>query len=163
MRELTIFGAIRLWEVYVFAFLLGTAAAFDAPARQTFVSELVGPSHLANAVALNSMTFNGARMIGPAVAGLLIATVGTGWAFLANGASFVAVLLSLTFLRVKELIPNERAPRRRGGFKEGLVYVWGRPDLRAAWNSSRYGFCALSSTGRRKAPGRNRARINRIA
>ena len=129
---MTILGTIHLWEVYVFAFLLGTAAAFDAPARQTFVSELVGPSHLANAVALNSMTFNGARMIGPAVAGVVIVTIGTGWAFLANGASFVAVLISLTLLRVHELIPNERAPRKRGGFKEGLVYVWGRPDLRAA-------------------------------
>ena len=129
---LTIFGAIRLWEVYIFAFLLGTAAAFDAPARQTFVSELVGPRYLANAVALNSMTFNGARMVGPAVAGVVIATIGTGWAFLANGASFVAVLLSLAFLRVDELIPNERAPRKRGGFQEGLVYVWHRPDLRVA-------------------------------
>src|ERR1700712_5637678 len=89
---LTITGRVQLWHVYVFAFLSGTAAAFDAPVRQTFVAELVGDEDLANAVALNSTSFNAARMVGPAIAGLLIASVGTGWVFLINAVSFVAVL-----------------------------------------------------------------------
>src|SRR6202030_66694 len=94
---LTVSGLVQLWHVYVFAFLHGCAAAFDAPARQTFVSELVGEADLPNAVALNSTSFNAARMIGPAIAGVLIATVGTGWAFLINAASFGGVLCSLAF------------------------------------------------------------------
>src|SRR5690606_38816178 len=78
---LTLSGYVQLWHVYVFALLLGCVSAFDAPARQTFVSELVGERDLANAVALNSTSFNAARMIGPAVAGILIASISTGWAF----------------------------------------------------------------------------------
>lgn len=128
---LTIEGVTRLWHVYVFAFLFGCASALDAPVRQTFVGELVGDEHLANAVALNSTSFNAARMIGPALAGLLIAKVGTGWAFLLNGISFVAVLTSMSFFRVSELHPNVRARRAAGGFMEGFRYVWGRADLRA--------------------------------
>jgi MFS family permease len=129
---LTVTGFVQLWQVYIFAFLFGCAAAFDAPVRQTFVAELVGDDDLHNAVALNSTSFNVARMIGPAVAGLVIAVVSTGWAFLINGASFAAVLISLAFLRAGELRPNARAHRATGGFAEGLRYVWGRPDLKAA-------------------------------
>jgi MFS family permease len=128
---LTITGVVQLWHVYVFAFLFGSAAAFDAPVRQTFVAELVGDEDLHNAVALNSTSFNAARMIGPAVSGLVIAAIGTGWSFLMNGASFVAVLISLAFLRIAELRPNARAQRARGSFTEGFRYVWGRPDLKA--------------------------------
>ncbi len=128
---LTVAGVVTLWEVYLFAFTFGCAAAFDAPVRQAFVGQLVEETNLANAVALNSTTFNGARMIGPAVAGFLIASVGTGWAFLVNGLSFVAVLASLLFLRQSELFPHERAGRARGGYHEGFRYVWSRPDLRA--------------------------------
>ena len=128
---LTVSGAIQLWHVYIFAFLFGSAAAFDAPVRQTFVAELVGDEDLHNAVALNSTSFNAARMIGPAVSGLVIAATGTGWAFLINGASFVAVLISLAFLRIAELHPNARAEHAKGSFTEGLRYVWGRPDLKA--------------------------------
>jgi MFS family permease len=127
---LTVLGIVELWHVYVFGFLFGCAAAFDAPARQAFVGELVGERDLANAVALNSTTFNGARMIGPAVAGFAIGTVGTGWAFLLNGASFLAVLGSLLFLRRGELFPQARATAIRGGMMEGFRYVWRRPDLR---------------------------------
>ncbi len=127
---LTVAGAVQLWHVYIFAFLFGSAAAFDAPVRQTFVTALVGDEDLHNAVALNSTSFSAARMIGPAVSGLVIAAIGTGWAFLINGASFVAVLISLAFLRGSELHPNARAHRARGSFTEGLRYVWGRPDLR---------------------------------
>ena len=128
---LTIEGVTRLWHVYVFAFLFGSAAALDAPVRQTFVAELVGDQHLPNAVALNSTSFNAARMIGPALAGLLIAKVGTGWAFLINGISFAGVLISMSLFRVSELHPNVRARRTAGGFMEGFRYVWGRRDLRA--------------------------------
>ena len=128
---LTLTGTIRLWEVCAFAFLSGSAAALDAPVRQTFVGELVGDELLPNAVALNSTSFNAARMIGPAVAGVVIAKVGTGWAFLINGCSFAAVLLSLCTLRASELRPSPRAQRNAGGFLEGFRYVWSRRQLRA--------------------------------
>jgi MFS family permease len=128
---LTIAGAIRLWHVYAFAFLSGSAAALDAPVRQTFVAEMVGDEDLPNAVALNSTSFNAAQMIGPAVAGLLIAGVGIGWAFLLNGLSFAAVLISMSFFRLSELRTSARAHRTTSGFVEGLRYVWRKPDLRA--------------------------------
>jgi len=128
---LTVTGIVQLWHAYVFAFLFGCATAFDAPVRQTFVAELVGDVDLPNAVALNSTSFNAARMAGPAVAGLVIASVGTGWAFLINGASFIAVLISLSLLRISELHANARAHRAKGSFTEGFRYVSSRPDLRA--------------------------------
>src|SRR5438270_1244547 len=92
---LDVTGAVQLWHVYALAFALGTASAIDAPVRQAFVTELVGPSLLPNAVGLNSATFNAARVLGPAAAGLMIASVGTAWVFLVNAASFVAVLAVL--------------------------------------------------------------------
>src|ERR1700723_3416416 len=128
---LTVAGHVRLWQVYAFAFLFGSAAALEAPGRQTFVAELVGDEHLHNAVALNSTSFNAARMVGPAVAGVVIAKVGTGWAFVLNGLSFAAVLISMSFFRESELYPNTRARRAAGGFLEGFRYVWSRKDLRA--------------------------------
>ena len=128
---LTITGVVRLWHVYVFAFLFGSTTAFDSPVRQTFVSELVGDTDLANAVALNSTSFNAARMIGPAVAGAVIASVGVGWAFVLNGLSFVAVLVSLTRLRTEELRVRARAKPAKGSLVAGFRYVWARPDLKA--------------------------------
>jgi MFS family permease len=127
---LTVLGAVQLWHVYVFALLLGCVSAFDAPARQTFVSELVGASDLANAVALNSTSFQVARLVGPAVAGMLIAAFGSGWSFLCNAVSFTAMLGSLAWLRVNELHRNERPALERGSLGEGLRYVWGRDDLK---------------------------------
>ena len=127
----TITGIVELWHVYVFAFLSGCASAFDAPVRQIFVAELVGEKDLSNAIALNSTSFNMARMIGPAVAGLTIASVGTGWAFLLNGSSFFAVLASLFLLRVSGQHAKVRALRTKGSLTEGLRYVWARPDLKA--------------------------------
>lgn len=128
---LTILGAVQLWQVYGFAFLLGSVAALDAPARQAFVSDLVREGDLPNAVALNSTSFNGARMIGPAVAGVLIAAVGSGWVFLINAISFAAVIGSLCMLRLPELSPRERVVRAKGSFVEGLRYIAARPDLKA--------------------------------
>jgi MFS family permease len=127
----TVTGVVTLWQVYVFAFLLGCVSAFDAPVRQVFVNELVGDEYLVNAVSLNSTSFNAARMIGPAVAGLLIAAVGCGWVFLINAASFAGVLASLMMLRVDQLHGGERRSRQVGGIAEGFRYVWRRPDLMA--------------------------------
>jgi len=128
---LTVTGVVQLWHVYVFAFLFGCTTAFDGPVRQTFVSRLVADGDLSNAVALNSTSFNAARMVGPAVAGMMIASVGVGWAFVLNGFSFVAVLISLTRLRTQELRARERARPARGGMTAGFRYVWSRPDLKA--------------------------------
>ena len=127
---LTVAGVVQLWHVYVFALLLGVVAAFDAPARQTFVSELVAGPNLSNAVALNSASFNAARLIGPAAAGLLVAAVGAGWVFLINAATFGAVLLSLALLRTDELYRSAPTQRKRGGLVEGFRYVRTRPDIR---------------------------------
>jgi MFS family permease len=132
---LTVTGVVQLWHVNVFAFLFGCAAAFDAPVRQTFVAELVGDNDLPNAIALNSTSFNGARMIGPAIAGMVIAAFGTGWAFLINGASFMAVLASLSLLRIADLRPNPRAQHAKGNVlasvTAGFHYAWSHPELRA--------------------------------
>jgi MFS family permease len=128
---LTVSGLVQLWHVYLFAFLFGCVTAFDAPARHSFVSELVEEADLSNAVALNSTSFNAARMVGPAIAGALIAAVGSGWVFLINAASFAAVIVSLHLLRMDELRPSSKAARTRGGVVEGFRYVWQRSDLRA--------------------------------
>jgi MFS family permease len=128
---LAVTGHVQLWHVYLLAFLLGCVNAVDMPARQTFVCDLVGDADLSNAVALNSASINVAQMIGPAAAGLVIAAVGSGWAFLINAASFAAVLVSLAFLRSAELHRSPRASQSRGGFAEGLRYVRSRPDLKA--------------------------------
>jgi MFS family permease len=128
---LTVTGLVQLWHVYIFAFLLGCVTAFDSPTRQTFVAEMVEEDHLSNAVALNSTSFNSGRMIGPAVAGVLIATVGTGCVFLINAASFLAVLVSLCSLRLHELRKTDRAVRTKSSLSDGFRYVWKRPDLKA--------------------------------
>ena len=127
----TLLGVVELWQVYGFALLLGCVTAFDAPARQAFVSDLVADDQLANAVALNSTSFNAARMLGPAVAGVLIAAVGEGWLFLINAGTYAAVLVSLSYLRVHELHPHERPERTAGSLMAGFRYVGQRPDLMA--------------------------------
>lgn len=129
---MTLLGVVQLWHVYLFAFLLGCATAFDSPTRQSFVAELVGDAHLSNAVALNSTSFNAARMIGPAVAGVLIAAVGSGWVFMLNALSFVAVLGALALLRPATFHPRVAGTvGQRLGVADGMRHVWGRPDLRA--------------------------------
>jgi MFS family permease len=129
LGTLTLTGTVQLWHVYVLAFLQGCAVAFDSPVRQTFVGVLVGTEDLPNAVALNSTNFNAGRMIGPAAAGVLIATVGTGWSFIINGLSFGVVLFSLTRMRVNELRPSKRAKATKGGMFMGLGYALRRPEL----------------------------------
>ena len=126
---LDITNVAQVWHVYVLAFLLGVGMAVDNPTRHAFVSEMVGPEDLPNAVGLNSASFNLGRVIGPALAGLLIVLIGTGPVFLLNGASFLAVIFALTRMRTRDLTPAPATPRGRGQVREGLRYVRGRPDL----------------------------------
>ena len=128
---LTVSGAIRLWEVYLLALLLGLNNCFENPARQAFVLEMVGPAELRNAVSLNSVLVNAARAIGPAVAGIIIATGGLGICFLLNAASFVAVVASLMRLDTASLRPSPPARRAKGQLREGLSYVRTNPALAA--------------------------------
>jgi len=125
LAALTLLGHIQLWEVYAIAALTGTAIVFDAPSRQNLTFQMVGKDELPNAVALNSSLFNLARIFGPAIAGVVIAVVGTGWCFAINTASFVAVLGALLAMRVSELYPLEgrRRPTVLRGTREGLSYA----------------------------------------
>ncbi|WP_066953533.1 MFS transporter [Streptomyces lushanensis] len=129
LAVLTLSGQVHVWHVYLIAFLLGMVTVVDNPARQSFVSEMVGPDQLRNAVSLNSANFQSARLIGPAVAGVLITTVGSGWAFMLNGLSFLAPLAGLLLMRQHELHKSVRVPRGKGQLREGLRYVRGRPEL----------------------------------
>ncbi len=126
---LTITHTVVLWEVYVLAFLLGLNNTFENPARQAFVLEMVGPKDLRNAVSLNSVLVNAARAVGPAVAGVIIATGGLGVCFLLNALSFVAVVTSLARLDVSALSPSTPTVRARGQLREGLAYVRRTPTL----------------------------------
>jgi MFS family permease len=126
---LDISGVVQVWHVYALALLLGVGAACDAPARQSFVIEMVGRDDLPNAVGLNSASFNLGRVIGPSLAGVLIVLVGTGPVFLINAASFGAVIFALTRMRPSELMPMPRSPGGRGQLLEGIRYVRARPDL----------------------------------
>ncbi len=126
---LVLSGQAQLWHVYGFALALGIVTAFDAPARQTFVGDLVPRTQLSNAVGLNSASFNAARLIGPGAAGLLIAAVGTGWVFVINGATFAATLVALVLMRGEEFHGQERAARSPGQVLDGLRYVRARRDI----------------------------------
>jgi MFS family permease len=126
---LTVTGHVHLWHVYALAFGLGLASALDIPTRQAFVSELVGPEELPNAVGLNSATFNSARILGPAIAGVAIVSVGTGWVFLGNAVSYVAVLAGLLMMRTSELFVTAKPARAPGQLAEGYRYVRTRPRM----------------------------------
>ena len=131
---LAVTGAAQIWHVYVLAFVLGVGAAFDAPARQSFVSEIVDPADLTNAVGLNSASFNAARIVGPALAGVLIAALGggvtaTGWVIFANALTYAAPILALQRLNTSALDPAVINPRQPGMIREGVRYVRNRPDL----------------------------------
>ena len=131
---LAVTGVVQTWHVFVLAFVFGVGTAFDAPARQSFVVEIVGRQDLSNAVGLNSASFNLARMIGPAVAGLLIAALGSGvgaagWVILINAVSYLAVLCSLQLLDGSRLTPSEVTGTRKRAVRDGVAYVRSRPDL----------------------------------
>lgn len=125
-------GVMTLPMMFGFAAAFGVVNAFDAPARQAFVSDMVSAGDTSNAVALNSASFNLARMIGPAVGGLLIVAIGSGWVFIANAVTFLAMLVALLSLRTGQLAPRPKN-RSRGGLAEGFRYVWGRSDLRVVF------------------------------
>lgn len=131
---LAVTGTVEVWHVYVLAFLFGVGSAFDAPARQSFVSELVEPEDLSNAVGLNSASFNAARVAGPALAGLLIGAFGggaaaTGWVILLNGMSYAAVVFALRRMVVADLHVSPREERHKGMIRDAVRYLRGRPDL----------------------------------
>ncbi|MGZ4167523.1 MAG: MFS transporter [Solirubrobacteraceae bacterium] len=126
---LTVAGTVQVWQIGVLAAMLGVNNAFENPARQAFMMELVGADHLRNAVSLNSVLVNVARSVGPAVAGILIATVGDGVCFLANAASFVAVVFSLTTMDGAQLTPVPPMPRAPRQLREGLRYIRSTPAL----------------------------------
>lgn len=134
LAGLTLSGHVRLWEVFTLAFLAGVVNAFDVPARQAFVVEMVGRDDLMNAIALNSSMVNGARVIGPALAGLLVAAVGEGWCFAINGLSFLAVLAGLLRM-TRDLRPAARAREAGasalGHVAEGFAYVSRTPPVRS--------------------------------
>lgn len=129
LGAIVVLGIAELWMVYLFALALGVATALDAPVRQTFVGELVGPAQLPNAVALNSASFNVARLVGPAVAGVLVAIIGAGWVIAINGMTYAATLIALAALRGDQLHPLKKERKGRGQLKAGIQYVRRRGDL----------------------------------
>ncbi|MGW8956035.1 MFS transporter, partial [Streptomyces sp. NPDC055709] len=126
---LTISGQVQVWNVWATALVLGLVSVVDAPSTQSFIGEIVGPDRLANAVGLNSATRQCTRLLGPAVAGVLLTTVGTGYAFLINGISYTALIGALLLIRDSQLYLPERPPQGKGQLREGLRYVASRPEL----------------------------------
>ena len=121
-------GSVQLWHVFVFALLMGVITAFDNPARQAFVSEIVPNDHITNAVGLNSTSFNGARLVGPGLAGILVAAFGVGPTLLINALSFLGMIVAVLAMHADELHPAP-IPKTRGGALDGLRYLRRRPDL----------------------------------
>ena len=128
---LVVTGAVQVWMVYTVAVGLGLATLIDNPSRQSFVIEMVGGDRLKNAITLNSTMVNGARIIGPSIAAVLIATVGIGFCFLVNAASYIAVLIALFAMRASELVPTTPTKRAPGQIRAGLRYAWQTPELKS--------------------------------
>jgi MFS family permease len=126
---LAVTGVAQTWHVFIVAFAFGLGTAFDNPARQAFVSEVAGGAHIANAVGLNSANFNTGRIIGPALAGLVIATFGSGWAILSNSVTYGAMILALSLMNPALLNRVERPPRGKHQIREGMSYIAHRSDL----------------------------------
>jgi MFS family permease len=131
LAVLTLTDRIQIWELFVLSALLGVANAFDIPARQSFLVEMVGREDLMNAIALNSSMFNGARIIGPAIAGVLVAQIGEGWCFFANGISYIAVLWGLLLMRVHPFRPAPATMSAWHTIREGFHYVGRTAPIRA--------------------------------
>jgi MFS family permease len=131
LAALTLTERVRVWEIVVLAALLGVVNAFDIPARQAFLVDMVGKEDLMNVIALNSSMFNGARVIGPAVAGLLVASLGEGWCFLANGVSYLAVIAGLLLMRFRALPLAERSASPLEHIVEGFRFVLETAPIRA--------------------------------
>ena len=130
LAALVLGGAVEVWHVYALAALTGVAAAFDQPARRSLIAELVDEDHINNAVGLSSAVFTGSRVLGPALAGLLISTVGVGWCFLLNGVSFVGAIAGLALMNPAEFHAGPRVVRAKGQIRAGIRYVWTTPALR---------------------------------
>jgi len=130
LGAVTALGDVQLWMIYVLALGLGAVNAIDNPARRAFVVEMVGAEHVSNAVSLSSAMFMAARVIGPAIAGLVIAGVGVSWCFLANGVSYGAAVVAFVVMRLDEFFAVEPVPKRKGQLREGLRYAWSTPALR---------------------------------
>ena len=120
---LTLTGVVRVWQIFVLATLLGVVNAFDIPARQSFLVDMVGKEDLMNAIALNSSMFNGARIVGPAIAGILVAKIGEGWCFFANAVSYIAVITGLLLMRVERPTRLASSGPALAHLKEGLDFV----------------------------------------
>ena len=130
LAALAFSGHPPVWAIYLTAGFGGLTTAFDNPTRRSFVVEMVPEDEINNAVSLNSALMTGSRVVGPALAGLLITTVGFGWAFLADGISYIAVLIGLSMMRTSELRPARPTPRGKGQVREGLRYAWSLTELR---------------------------------
>jgi len=128
---LVVTHVVQLWMVYALAVGLGLVSVADNPTRQAFVIEMVGPEHVQNAVTLNSTMVNAARVVGPAIAGVLIATVGIGQCFLVNALSYVAVLIALTMMRQSEIHRAPVSQKGPGQIRAGLAYIWSVPKLKS--------------------------------
>jgi len=131
LAALTLSGAVRIWHVFVLASLLGVVNSFDIPARQSFIVEMVGKPDLMNAIALNSSMFNASRVVGPAVAGILVASIGEGWCFFANGVSYIAVIAGLLAMRMAAREPVTQSGSPLARVVEGFRFVVGNPPIRA--------------------------------
>lgn len=129
MGTLIVTGMIQLWHVYIMAFLLGTLGSFEGPSRMSFVSEVVPKHCIPNAVGLNSVAFHSARMIGPASAGIIIDTVGTGWVFLVAASLYLVPPVAFSFIRKAELIPRQKLVKSKGQIREVLKYIKHRPEI----------------------------------
>jgi MFS family permease len=131
LAALTLTASIQIWHVFVVAALLGISNAFDIPTRQAFVAEMVGKADLLNAIALNSSMFNGARIVGPAIAGVLVATIGEGWCFFINASSYTAVIAGLLLMRVKPREQKTQSISTLASIAEGFAFVGRTSPIRA--------------------------------
>jgi MFS family permease len=129
---ITLLDRAEMWNIALLALLLGTVAAFDNPVRRAFVPELVDHHEVTNAVSLNNAVFTSARIVGPSIAGILIATVGIGWCFVLNGLSFVAVIVALQMMSPAAIHRSPPLPRAKGQLRAGIRYAWDEPLVRLA-------------------------------